>query len=175
MPPKCGPWARGLTDPCIGENGGVKVTGYTGSRDRRWQREGTPQSLLPPHICQLGAQTHSRLGPHAWARIRAEGLVIPQDWGSRMNHDTLQPLPLYPLGVTPSSQLLGRRCTAGPRHLDGAGITTRTIPASSSCHASHRLVGPPRRPGLASPRTEQLRAFSKGPPAAPVPSLLPRS
>lgn len=33
-------------DPCTGENGWVKIIGYIGSRDRRWQREGASPVLL---------------------------------------------------------------------------------------------------------------------------------
>lgn len=73
----------GLTDPCTGENGWVKIIGNIRSRDRRWQRERIPPSPLDSLISVNLEPNSCRLSPQAWARIRAQGLVISSGLGEQ--------------------------------------------------------------------------------------------
>lgn len=81
---------------------------------------------------------------------------------------------MHPLGVTHSSQLLGRQHTAGTQHLEGMASPFK--PSQPPLHhASHHLVGPPHcRPDLACLEPGSSECFKGGPLHSPCPTSVPR-
>lgn len=128
----------------------------------------SPKPSGPPHVCNLGAQTQSRLSPQAWAQVRAQSLLVPSGLGELNESPHTIALASAPTGC--DSQLPAAGQAAHSWAPASGGVAS---PAALSDSKGDPSIAPAQPPyqgsGRSKPRQQPLARHRKT--QALVPSL----